>query len=109
MVLNLLHAGTDPTDTTPSHDLQEQSEAVPLSPETEVGVPSSDTTVGDQNEVLLFVREEGCPYACLGRVVVSELNLHAKPIRITWKLLDFDELNRSDHFRRIVRMNSSST
>lgn len=64
-----------------------------------------DDSIHD-TQVLLFVREGTDPYACLGRVTVSELNLTAKPIRVTWKLADFEANQKSELFQRIVSNNS---
>jgi hypothetical protein len=72
-------------------------------------IAATDENTSAEKAVLLFVREEGCPYACLGRLAVSEVNLAVKPIRITWRLVDYDSsaLKTSVNFKNLVRMNSS--
>lgn len=53
-------------------------------------------------QVFMFVREVKLPYSCFGRVIVDEVDLKRKPICITWKFVDYDQLvKKSENFRRI--------
>jgi hypothetical protein len=57
--------------------------------------------------VVIFVREVKQPYSCFGRAQIDEVDLSKRPIRVTWRLLDFPSLLAgSAHFSRIVGMAS---
>lgn len=47
---------------------------------------------GGGDEVLLFVRTDGQPYTCLGRLKCVAADLAAQPIAIKWELLDHERL-----------------
>jgi len=52
---------------------------------------------------MLFVRFEGAPYACLGRLRWIGLDLLSSPVKIKWELLDYDRFQSSVHFQSILR------
>jgi len=52
---------------------------------------------------LLFVRFEGAPYACLGRLRWIGVDLLSSPVKIKWELLDYDRFYSSGHFQSILR------
>ncbi len=55
------------------------------------------------NTVLLFVRLEGEPYACLGPVKAVEYDIETHPIAFTWELTMFSHLKDRDNFKRILK------
>lgn len=68
-------------------------------------IPSEDASEEDivpQEPVLLFVRRDNEPYACLGPVKVLESNVDVHPITITWELMLFDQLVGREHFNNIL-------
>ena len=68
-------------------------------------IPSADASEEDivpQEPVLLFVRRDNEPYACLGPVKVLESNVDVHPITITWELMLFDQLVGREHFNNIL-------
>ena len=55
--------------------------------------------------ILLFVRVEGEPYACLGRLRAANCTLDRNPVMIEWELLDYDALiggTNSDVFKGLL-------
>ena len=54
-----------------------------------------------KDTVLLFVRVPGGSYISLGRVACQTCDLTSRPVRVSWKLEDFDALtaggDRKDH------------
>jgi len=54
-------------------------------------------------EVLLFVRLEGEPYCCLGRVRWVGADLLVRPPQFKWWLQDFPRFQHSPHFKRILQ------
>jgi len=52
--------------------------------------------------VVLFLRREGEPYVCCGRVAAAEVDASVRPITFLFKLLDFDALAKEDDFRDLM-------
>jgi hypothetical protein len=68
-------------------------------------VPTMATgAVEESVEVLLFVRIEGEPYTCLGRVQYVDVDLMALPIAFRMHLLDFHTLKKEEYFQRILKI-----
>jgi hypothetical protein len=44
--------------------------------------------------VVLFIREEGCPYIYAGRLTCNEYFPRASPLKLVWQLADFEVRNR---------------
>ena len=60
-----------------------------------------------RGDVVIFVREVKQPYSCFGRVRVDSVDLTTRPVRMTWRLLDYQQhLWDCKHFRRIVDLAS---
>jgi hypothetical protein len=77
------------------------------------GAAASPLQPGEEN-IMLFVRIEGEPYVCLGRVALLGCDLQAHPVVFSWTLLDRDGLlsapsddekdTKINAFRRIVEI-----
>lgn len=59
-------------------------------------------TTSNDTTILLFLRFEGEPYCCMGRVSFVSYNLNVNPVAIKWKLLDFDDIVQKDYFKRVL-------
>ena len=64
---------------------------------------TDDNTNNQKDSVLLFVRIEGEPYCCLGRLVYVGVDLTCSPIAMKWELKDFDKFEHKDYFGNILK------
>ena len=63
--------------------------------------------VGKEGVVVVFVREVKLPYCCFGRVEIDDVDLTKRPVRVTWKFLDYHtHLTSSRNFKNIVKIAS---
>ena len=67
---------------------------------------SSQSQYQDHERVVLFVRVEGEPYACLGELGLVSCDMRIHPIRFVFRLNQYDELSSGpnrDNFYRLVK------
>mmetsp|Transcript_5175 Transcript_5175/g.8507 ORF Transcript_5175/g.8507 Transcript_5175/m.8507 type:complete len:309 (-) Transcript_5175:102-1028(-) len=76
-------------------------EAGKIQPE---GNGESKNKSGHNQSVVVFVREVKMPYCCFGRVVLDSVDLTKRPVRMTWRFLDFAQLKECKNFQRIVAL-----
>lgn len=58
---------------------------------------------GDSDDIMLFTRQEGGNYVCLGRLGLSGCDLSKEPISMQWELLDYDQIKDSADFKDILK------
>ena len=100
LIQGLLHAGTNIADGTANDDSVSKLKIRNHTSEE----PSADQPDHASRTILLFIREIGCPYACFGRLAVSKANVSVHPVRITWRLLDYEILKDSSDFQHIINL-----
>ena len=59
----------------------------------------------DDEDIMLFLRRAaGEAYVCCGRLRMSEVDIHVRPLKIVWSLRDHDTLISSSDFRDLLDM-----
>ena len=62
-----------------------------------------ESTINQSENILLFVRLEGQNYCSLGRLSYVAYDLDSSPVKIKWKLLDYDKLVTCSYFQNILK------
>lgn len=62
----------------------------------------------EEEQILLFCRNNGEPYVFLGRVGVVEYELRRHPIKVIWRLADFDAVRDQPDFHEVSKGISAS-
>ena len=55
-----------------------------------------------EDKIILFVRLEGEPYACLGPLKYKSYNINHAPVIFLWEILYYDQLQSMEYFKNIV-------
>jgi hypothetical protein len=90
VVLGLLQAGRTASSISEGEQQEEQEQ---------------DSLAPPPHSVVVFVREVKRPYACFGRVALDRVDLSRRPVRMTWRFLDYStRLKSSPNFKRILAL-----
>lgn len=54
-----------------------------------------------KNEILLFCRLQGEPYVCMGRVAHTWYETRRHPVKVVWKLRDYEAIKHSADVREV--------
>ncbi len=86
-------------------DTQQQSAA------TQMPVASSSLDIpegeGSDRSVLLFCRTQDQPYIFLGKLELIRVHLEAAPVKLVWKLAEYEDLRNSLYFQQILYVSSN--